>query len=72
MIGVDTRFIKGLNEIPSGKMKEVRAKLMEALRIKDRHAFYFYRDGKTNMTVDRWMNVGRIFAKYGVKDPWGA
>lgn len=68
---IDTRFQKGLAEVPAGKQKELRQELMEVLRIKDRHSFYNYRDGKVRLTIDRWVNIQATFAQYGVSDPWG-
>ena len=71
MSRIDTSFRRGLAEVPSGKMREIRTKLMSALGIRDRHAYYAYRDGKTMLTVNKWVAVQAVFAQYGVHQPWG-
>lgn len=68
---IETRFQKGLAQVPTGKAHEVRRKLMDAVGVKDRHCYYNYRDGKVRLTIEQWVKIQNVFAEYGITAPWG-
>jgi hypothetical protein len=68
---IETRFQKGLAEVPTGKVNEVRRRLMDALGVRERHAYYNYRDGKVRLTIEKWCKIQAVFAEYGITAPWG-
>ena len=64
-------FMRGLREVPYGRVKEVRAKLAETLGLKSRVGLDNRIRGRVNHSVADCMKIEAVFAEYGIENPWG-
>lgn len=65
-------FLKGLRELRVKDVDAARADIMAALEINNPVSFRNYSKGLTTLDVAKAARIQEIFAKYGVRDPWGA
>lgn len=63
-------FEKGWNELRFIDRKKARAEIMTALNINNLQSFRNYRKGKHTLSVQAYLAIKKIFAKYGVKKPF--
>ena len=68
---MENAFNKGYREVAAKDQQAVKAELMEALGINHVNPFYRHRDGIVKHNPAEREAIERIFAKYGVKQPWG-
>jgi len=69
--GVKTRgFRAGYNQIPHGKIKEVKAKIMEALGVNNPVSFSRYKTGKVDMKISQAEAVMAVFENYEIFEVW--
>lgn len=69
--GVKIRgFVTGYNQIPHGKIKEVKTKIMEALSINNPVSFSRYKTGKVDMKISQAEAVMSVFETYEIYDVW--
>lgn len=65
-------FLKGMREIRVGDSKAVAAELKDVIGINTRQGFAFWRDGReAKLDIEVEAGIESVFAKYGVRDPWG-
>ena len=64
-------FKKGWMQVPNGKSKEVRAKLMSALKIKTRTSWGLRLNGDIEPRVSEAKAIEAVFAEYNIKEVWG-
>ena len=65
-------FAKGMRELRFKDMAAARADLMTALGINNQQSLRNYAKGLVkNLDVDKAAKVQAVFAKYGVREPWG-
>lgn len=73
-MGVSTTtrsFRRGLRELKVKDVEAVKAAVAAELGVTTRQSFAGYRDGKRLLDVCKAKAIERIFALYGVTDPWG-
>lgn len=63
-------FKKGWEQLPIGKMKEARSRIMEALAINTRMAFLTRLNGKVEPKVTEYQKLIEIFKSYGITEIW--
>ena len=64
-------FLKGLRELRVMDVESCKADIMAALEINNPVSFRNYSRGLNGLDVDKFARIQAVFAKYGVKDPWG-
>jgi hypothetical protein len=64
-------FNKGWNQVPQGKLKEAREKLMKIMLIKTRASFANRRNGKAIPSYPEHEKIEEIFHEMGITDIWG-
>lgn len=64
-------FNKGLREVPHGKIKEVKKKLMAALGVTSPLGYRNRRNGRVDHTIDDCIAIEAVFSQYDIKQPWG-
>ncbi len=64
-------FKKGWNQLPVGKLAEVRDKIMGALNLKCTTSFYPRLNGDYEPKISEARAIEAIFAEYGIKEVWG-
>lgn len=64
-------FRRGLRELRVKDVEVVKAALAAELGVTTRQSFAGYRDGKRLLDVCKATAIEKIFARYGVSDPWG-
>lgn len=64
-------FRRGMNQVPMGKVQEVRLKIMDVLGIKTRAAYHYRLQGKIIPLVNEYDAITEIFHEYGITDIWG-
>lgn len=64
-------FNKGLSLIRQGDAPIIKEKIMKALKITTRAAWWQRRNGIVEPKVSEAAAIERIFAEYGVKEVWG-
>jgi hypothetical protein len=64
-------FQRGWSQVKQGEAAAVRSKLMSALSLNTRMAFYARLNGKVEPKVSEAQQIEAIFAAHGVKDVWG-
>ena len=66
-------FRNGLKQVKVGDMPKVNAELMDALKIKNRTSYSFYKKGATDLRVSQVIAIQAVFEKYGITDNiWGS
>ncbi len=63
--------MRGLREVPWGRVREVKDKLSEALGIKSRAGLDNRIRGRVKHTVADCVKIEAVFAEYGIENPWG-
>ena len=58
-------------EAAAKDQKEIKEKIMRALGINTRNPFYRHRMGIIKHNPAEREAIEKIFAKYGIKQPWG-
>jgi hypothetical protein len=64
-------FKLGWSQVKQGEAAAVRSKLMVALNLNTRMAFYSRMNGKVEPKVSEAQLIEAIFAAHGVKEVWG-
>ncbi len=64
-------FAKGLKQVPAGKIKEVKASIMEALSITSKSSFSRRLNGWIEPKVSEKVAIEDIFYMYNITDIWG-
>jgi len=64
-------FRKGWSQVRVIDRKSVMIKLMYAMNISSRRQFQARLRGDHEPKVTEYEAIKKIFAKYGIKDPWG-
>lgn len=64
-------FKKGFDQVPHGKVKQVRDELMDALGIKTRPSWLARLRGNVEPKISEAETIERIFAKYNINEVWG-
>lgn len=64
-------FRRGLRELRVKDVEAVKAAVAAELGVTTRQSFAGYRDGKRLLDVCKATAIEKIFARYGVSDPWG-
>lgn len=64
-------FLKGYRQLPNGKLKEVRVKIMNAIGVTGEPAFYRRLRGEIEPKVSEARAIEAIFSEYGITDIWG-
>ena len=65
-------FTKGLRLLRVVDVEAARADLMAALEVNNIQSLRNYAKGLVkNLDVDKAARIQAVFAKYGVRDPWG-
>ena len=64
-------FRRGLRELKVKDVEAVKAAVAAELGVTTRQSFAGYRDGKRLLDVCKAKAIEKIFARYGVTDPWG-
>lgn len=67
----DYSFEKGWSQVKNGDILDVREKLMRALNITTRAAFYNRRKGTVEPKFSEIAAIEKVFAEYGIKNVWG-
>ena len=65
-------FNKGWSQVKNGDIRECRKELMDAVGVTTRAAFLQRLKGNVIPNVLEARNVEKVFAKYGIKEVWGA
>lgn len=65
-------FWKGWSQVRLKDQKEVQRKIMEALNMESRMAWYQRRVGNIEPKVTEAREIEKVFAEYGIKEVWGA
>ena len=64
-------FKKGFDQVPRGKVSEVKGELMAALSVTSRPAWAARLSGKVEPKVSEARKIEEIFARHGIKQIWG-
>lgn len=65
-------FRKGLAEIRMKDSQAIRAELKGILGVSTKQGLAHYANGKAkSLDVDKARAIEEVFARYGVRDPWG-
>jgi hypothetical protein len=64
-------FKKGFDQVPVGKVPELRANLMKALDIKSYPAWLRRLRGEVDPKASEIRAVEEVFSTYGIKKIWG-
>lgn len=64
-------FKKGWDKLPNSKTREVKSKIMVALKMKVASSFYSRLYGKVEPKISEARQIEDIFKEYGVTDIWG-
>lgn len=65
-------FQKGLNQVPLGKIPEIKKDIMEALKITSRPAWLRRLKGEVDPKTKEIQSVEAVFKRYGItKEVWG-
>lgn len=65
-------FAKGLRQVPSGKVKEVKISIMAALKITAKSSFSRRLNGRIEPKTTEKEAIEDIFFLYNITDIWGA
>lgn len=70
---VDERyaFLRGLGEVKQKDTARCKSELMAALNIKAEATFTRRKRGQIVPTVEEYQQIVQVFAKFGVKQPFG-
>lgn len=71
MENINYSFKKGYNQVPVGKVKEVKAELMQELGIKSDPSWLTRLRGNYDPKVSDIRAIERVFSKHGITDVWG-
>lgn len=63
-------FKTGYNQVPHGKINEVKGKLYEALDINNPVSFSRYKTGKVDMKISQAEAVMAVFESYEILEIW--
>lgn len=71
---MEKAFRKGLGLLRAKDVPKVRKEIRMSLGLSEqsRALFARYIDGKMTLDVTKYKEIGDIFKRYGVSDPWGA
>lgn len=69
---MDFSFQKGFSQVQQKDIANVRCKIMTALNINTRPAWYSRLYGNVEPKVTEAKAIEEIFAAYGIKEVWGA
>jgi hypothetical protein len=65
-------YQKGLNQVPLGKITEIKKELMEALKITSHPAWLRRLKGEVDPKTKEITSIEEVFQRYGVtKEIWG-
>ena len=65
-------FTKGLAEVKVKDAQAVRSEIMAILGVTSLQMFRKYSRGRVqSFDIAKYEAVGKVFRKYGVRDPWG-
>lgn len=64
-------FQKGLNQVPLGKIPEIKNDIMQALKITSHPAWLRRLKGEVDPKTKEIQNVEEVFKRYGIKEVWG-
>lgn len=64
-------FRKAWAQVPMGKLTEVQARIMAALKLQTKNTFYIRLRGEVEPKVSEAEAIESIFADYGITDVWG-
>lgn len=64
-------FKRGWRQLPNGKLKEAKIRIMEALKLKYETSFYPRLNGDIEPKFSEVKSIEDIFHSYGVTDIWG-
>lgn len=64
-------FKKGFDQVPVGKVKQIKTELMEALNISSRTSWRSRLKGWVKPSESEIQAIESIFAKYKIKNIWG-
>ena len=64
-------FQKGFDQVPHGKVKQVKDELMKSLKISSRPSWLARLRGDVEPKISEVKAIEGVFAKYGIKDIWG-
>lgn len=65
-------FNKGWAQVKNGDIPRCREELMAALNVKTRAAFLNRMKGEVEPKISEAKAIEDVFAKYGIKEVWGA
>lgn len=65
-------FEKGFSQVMNKDVQAVRHEIMDALNVTTRPAFLSRLRGEVEPRVSEAAKIEEVFAKYGIKDVWGA
>ena len=64
-------FKKGWDQVPNGKMAEVKEKLMAAIGITGNATFYARMKGIPEATISEYTAITGVVQEMGITDIWG-
>lgn len=65
-------FLKGFREVKIKDRKDVRDAICDILGVHTAPSFSKYLNGRTkNLDVEAAKQIERLFASYGIMEPWG-
>ncbi len=64
-------FKKGYRQVPVGKVDEVKAAIMAALKLEGRMTWYNRLNGLVEPRVSEAQKIESIFLNYNITDIWG-
>lgn len=65
-------FQRGLRELKVKDVPEVKATIIQILGVSTQQSFNNYAAGRVkNLDVDKAGQITRLFARFGVSNPWG-
>ena len=64
-------FKRGWSQVKLSDAPVVKRKIMRAIKIKSRNAFYERLCGKVEHRITEYQSIEKIFAEYGITDVWG-
>lgn len=64
-------FKKGLDQVPLGKVQDIKSELMSALDIKSHPAWLRRLRGDVDPKASEISAIEGVFQKYGIKQVWG-